>query len=84
MKIIASRLKSGLPASCNLFWDMQDGKILRIENLSHPDLRFSVISLDPPPLVLDRKIKGLKRIELRIPSWTVKGRKNVIKVKLTK
>lgn len=62
----------------------QDGKILRIENLSHPDLRFSVISLDPPPLVLDRKIKGLKRIELRIPSWTVKGRKNVIKVKLTK
>ena len=62
----------------------QDGKILRIENLLHPDLRFSVISLDPPPLVLDRKIKGLKRIELRIPSWTVKGRKDVIKVKLTK
>lgn len=62
----------------------QDGKVLKIENLSHPDLRFSVISLDPAPLALDRKIKGLKRIELRIPSWTIKKGKEVIKVKLTK
>lgn len=47
----------------------QNGKKLEIQNLSHPGIQFSIISLDPPPLELDRKIKGLKRIELRVPAY---------------
>lgn len=61
----------------------QNGKELKLENLSHPEITVSVISLDPPPLQLDRQIKGLKRIELRIPAWTVKDGKCHIKVRLS-
>ncbi|MGK7396953.1 MAG: heparinase II/III domain-containing protein [Candidatus Cyclobacteriaceae bacterium M3_2C_046] len=61
----------------------KDGKKLYIENLSHPDLTFSVISLDPPPLSLDRRIKGLKRIELRIPAYLFEKGTGNIKVRLT-
>src|SRR5690606_37768051 len=50
----------------------QDGKEVRLEVLSHPDLQVSVVSLDPAPLELDRQIEDLKRIELRIPAWIVK------------
>jgi hypothetical protein len=62
----------------------QDGKMLKINNLSHPDFMLSVISLDPAPLALDRQIKGLKRIELRIPAWTFKDGKGTIGIKLSK
>ncbi|MBN7809315.1 heparinase II/III family protein [Algoriphagus sp. H41] len=61
----------------------QDGKSLRLENLSHPDLTLSVVSLYPAPLELDRQIEGLKRIELRIPAWVVEGGKTQIKIRLT-
>lgn len=61
----------------------QDGKSLRIENLSHPDLTMSIISLSPPPFYLDTKKEGLKRIEIRIPAWTVEGGKTKIRVKLS-
>ncbi|MCB0732323.1 MAG: heparinase II/III family protein, partial [Ignavibacteriae bacterium] len=61
----------------------QDSKELRIENISHPNLTFSVISLDPAPLKLDRQIEGLKRIELRIPVWTLETGKGEIKIRLT-
>ncbi len=47
----------------------QDGKTLTVKNQSHPEVKFSVISLDPPPLELDRTIDNLKRLELRIPSY---------------
>lgn len=60
----------------------QDGKTLRVENLSHPELVFSVISLDPAPLELDRQIAGLKRIELRIPAWVLKEDHAEIKMRL--
>lgn len=60
----------------------QDGKAVKLENLSHPDLTISVISLYPAPLELDRQIKGLKRLEIRIPAWTCKGGKEKIKVRL--
>lgn len=61
----------------------QDGQQLKVDILSHPEFTVSVISLDPPPLELDRKIKGLKRIELRIPAWTIRNRKGTIKVRLS-
>ena len=50
---------------------------LRLENLSHPELNVSIISLDPPPLKLDRKIVGLKRVEIRLPAYLSVKRKVV-------
>lgn len=61
----------------------QDGKQLNLENLSHPDYIFSVISLDPPPIELDRQIDHLKRLELRIPAWTVDGDLSKIRIRLS-
>jgi hypothetical protein len=62
----------------------QEGKMLRLENISHPELALSIIPLDPAPMELDRQIKGLKRIELRVPAWILKDGKGVIKLKLKK
>lgn len=60
----------------------QDGQSLKLENLSHPELMISVISLDPPPMQLDRRIRNLKRIDIRIPAWTIEDGKTSIKVRL--
>ena len=46
----------------------QEGKVLRLDNLAHPEWNVTVVSLDPPPLELDRRIKGLKRLEINIPA----------------
>lgn len=61
----------------------QNGKELKVENLSHPDLSFSIISLDPPPLKLDRRIAGLKRIELQIPAYLFENKSGEIKIRLS-
>lgn len=61
----------------------QDGKQLKLENLSHPGLTVSVISLDPPPLELDRKIENLKRLEIRIPAYVFAEGEDTIQVRLT-
>lgn len=61
----------------------QYGKELKITNLTHPEINFSVISLYPAPLKLDKQIEGLKRLELRIPAWTIEGDKTRIKVRLS-
>ncbi|MBD3628784.1 heparinase II/III family protein [Cyclobacterium sp.] len=61
----------------------QDGKSVKLENLSHPDWMMSVISLDPAPLELDRQIEGLKRLEIRIPAWTLENGEGTIEVRLT-
>jgi len=61
----------------------QDGKSLKLENLLHPDLALSVVSLYPAPLELDRQIEGLKRIEIRIPAWTIENGKANIKIRLS-
>jgi hypothetical protein len=61
----------------------QEGKQLELENLSHPDLMVSVISLDPPPLELDRKIENLKRIEIRLPAYLFPKGEDTIRVRLT-
>jgi len=57
-------------------------KKLYIENLSHSDIQMNVVSLDPPPLELDRRIENLKRIELKIPASLAESGKLDIKVKL--
>lgn len=61
----------------------QDGKQLKLDNLSHPELSLSMISLDPPPLKLDRHIEGLKRLELRIPAYLFEDGKGTIRVRLS-
>lgn len=61
----------------------QDGKQLNLENLSHPDIEVSVISLDPAPLALDKEIEGLKRIEIRIPAWVIENNNTKISVRLS-
>lgn len=61
----------------------QDGKELKISILAPEGIEFSVISLDPPPLEIDKTIENLKRIEIRVPAWTVKDNKGMIKVLLT-
>ena len=68
----------------------QGGKQLKLENLSHPELDLSIISLDPPPLKLDRTIEGLKRIEIRMPAYIFDqkeglptGRQGILTVRLS-
>ncbi len=61
----------------------QSGRELKLENLANPELTISVISLDPPPFYLDRKMPGLKRIEIRMPAWTVKEGIGSMKVRLS-
>jgi hypothetical protein len=61
----------------------QDGKRLKLENLSHPHLMVSMVSLYPAPLELDRQMEGLKRLEIRIPAWTVEDGKTTIRVRLS-
>lgn len=61
----------------------KDGRQLKLENLSHPGLDVSVISLYPAPLKLDKQIEGLKRIEIRIPAWTIDGGKTKIQIRLS-
>jgi hypothetical protein len=61
----------------------QGGKQLKLENLSHPELDVSIISLDPPPLELDRKIEGLKRIEIRMPAYLFPQKEGHLTVRLS-
>jgi hypothetical protein len=61
----------------------QDGQTLKLENLLHSEIMVSVISLDPPPLYFDKTIENLKRIEIRIPAWTIQNGKTNIKVRLS-
>jgi len=60
----------------------QDGKQLNLEILSPEGLSISLISLDPPPLELDKTIKNLKRIEIRIPAWTIENSRCKIRLRL--
>ena len=61
----------------------QEGRMLKLENLSHPDIMVSVVSLYPGPLKLDRQIVNLKRIEIRIPAWTIEKGEEIIKIRLS-
>ena len=61
----------------------QDGEELKVIILEPRDVEFSIISLDPPPLEIDKTIENLKRLELRIPAWTVENGKTSIKVRLS-
>lgn len=62
----------------------QDGKELRMTILSPEDSEISVISLDPPPLEIDKTIENLKRIEIRIPAYFAIESDGIIKVRLAR
>ena len=62
----------------------QDGKTLELSILEPAGLQFSVLSLDPPPMEIDKTIENLKRIELRVPKWILEGNAGQIKVRLSK
>jgi hypothetical protein len=61
----------------------QDGKELKLRILEPEGIQVSVISLDPPPLEIDKTIDNFKRIEIRVPAWTMQNGQGVIKVKLS-
>ena len=61
----------------------QSGKELNLKISSPAGVRVSTIMMDPPPLKLDRRIEGLKRIEIRIPAYFIAGGKGTIKVRLS-
>jgi hypothetical protein len=60
-----------------------EGKRLKLETLSHPDIQFSIVSLNPPPFKLDRRIENLKRLELSVPVSAVKEGRTVIRIRLS-
>jgi hypothetical protein len=61
----------------------QQGKQLTISNLSHPEMTLEIVSLDPPPLELDRQIDNLKRLEFRYPADTFADNKGTIEIRLS-
>jgi hypothetical protein len=61
----------------------QGEKTLHLEIQTHPGLGVVVVPLDPPPLELDRKIEGLKRLEINIPVHAAVDRKIAFKIKLS-
>ena len=61
----------------------QDGKQLKLENLSHPDVEVSVVSLDPPPHELDKQMDGLKRLEITVSGTSTSGHAIEIAVRLS-
>jgi len=61
----------------------QDNKELKMKINEPSDLQVSVVSMDPPPLPYDKKMEGLKRIEIQIPAYTLEEYKvNTISVTL--
>lgn len=60
----------------------QDGKQLTLSILTPENLQVSVISLDPPPLAIDKTIENLKRIEIRLPAYLIKDNKGMIRIRL--
>jgi len=61
----------------------QNGKSLNLKIISPDGVKVSIIMMDPPPTVFDRKIAGLKRVEIRVPAYVLKDKKTFIKVRLS-
>lgn len=61
----------------------QDGKQVKLSILAPGELEVSVISLDPPPLEIDKTIKNLKRIEIRMPAYIFPDGKGMLRVQVS-
>ncbi|NND34658.1 MAG: hypothetical protein HKN76_18875 [Saprospiraceae bacterium] len=62
---------------------MQENEELKLTILSPDDVKISIVALDPPPMEIDKKIEKLKRIEIRIPAYTINEGEGRIKVRLS-
>jgi hypothetical protein len=60
----------------------QGDKNLKLNNLSHPQIKFAAVSLDPPPHKLDKHMENLKRVELRIPVSFDGANRNTLKIRI--
>ena len=58
-------------------------KELKLTILSPGDLQVSIISLDPPPLEIDKTIENLKRLEIGIPAYLFKNNDGIIQIRLS-
>ncbi|MDP3072309.1 MAG: heparinase II/III family protein [Opitutaceae bacterium] len=61
----------------------QGGKELRLSFRAPQGLPVTVVSLDPPPLKLDKPIERLKRIEVTVPPAAWSGGKGRLEVRLS-
>lgn len=61
----------------------QDGKQLKLEIIAPQNLSVSIVSLDPPPLKIDRRIPNLKRVEIEMPAYLFPDGKGKVTVKLS-
>ncbi|MEZ5038911.1 MAG: heparinase II/III family protein [Saprospiraceae bacterium] len=61
----------------------KDGKTLKLSILTPSEVSVSIISLDPPPLVIDKTIENLKRLEIRVPAYLCQEGKGSIQVRLS-
>ena len=62
----------------------KEGKTLHLTILTPGNLQVSVISLDPPPMKIDKTIENLKRIEIRVPAYLFKDGNGIISVRLSR
>ncbi len=62
---------------------IKDGRHLNLSIKKPEGLSVSVISLDPPPLKIDKTIENLKRIEIRIPAYLIDSEEGVLQVRLS-
>lgn len=60
----------------------QKGKKLRLIIIQPKDLNVSVVSLDPPPLSYDKKIDGLKRIDITLYHYMFNHKNSKIIIEL--
>ncbi len=56
----------------------EKGKKLKIKCNSHPEHKFTIQHLDPPPLKHDKKISGLKRIEIHLNKKDLNEKVNLV------
>ncbi|HZW70171.1 MAG TPA: heparinase II/III family protein, partial [Hanamia sp.] len=61
----------------------KDGRQLYLKIFSPQNAQVTTVSLDPPPLKVDRVVKGMKRIEIRLSSVLFPSKKATIKVRLS-
>jgi hypothetical protein len=61
----------------------QDGKQLNLEIESPLKAGVSIIRMDMPDYKLDKKIAGLKKVEIRVPAYAFADGRGTIKVRLT-
>jgi len=59
-------------------------RLLKIGESFAPELDISIISLDRPPLALDKTIEGLKRIEIRMPAYMSARKEAKLTVRLSR